>query len=168
MTRTRASAVVALIALCCLPPAIPLTHAQASSEDAIARRVAELERTVRELTARIEALEAGAVAEVAPAAEPPSEEVIRTAAVHHLEQADPMPLEFTPTLMGCNKAKVDRFSVVEIGAVQVSGSRSYWPVRVKVTGACTTAFGKTVAFDKEGVFHVSQNPFGEWVATPGR
>ena len=95
-------------------------------------------------------------------AKPPTEEQIRAVVVQYLQKADPMPLEFTPSMMGCNKARVDGFRVIEIGKAQPSGSSTHWPVKVHVQGTCSTAFGKILPFDKEGVFKITQDSFGEW------
>lgn len=171
MSTSRVPAILILTALSCLLMPSSVANAESSNSDALASRVAELETLVRQLEARVEQLESREGEPVVPAAEnitPPSEQEIRTTVVQHLQQADPMPLEFTPTLMGCNRAKVETFSVIEIGTLQKSGSNTLWPVKVKVAGVCMSAFGKPIPFDKEGVFIISQDSFGEWTATPRR
>jgi len=137
----------------------------------LVERIAKLEALVRELSGRVARLEGdGATAEEPPAetAEPPTEEQIGSVVKTYLAQADPMPLEFTPTIMGCNKARVGTFRVIDLGQAQSAGSTVYWPVRVHVTGECTTAFGKVLPFDKTGVFDIHQDAFGDWKGRVGR
>ena len=97
----------------------------------------------------------------------PTQEQICAGVRDYLAKADPMPLEFAPTPMGCNKARVNDCRVIDVGKSQSSGSSTYWPVKVHVDGACTTAFGKTMPFDKEGLFNITQDSFGEWKGSPG-
>ena len=170
MTRPSLS-ILSLVFLCCCVASVSPVDAQDGGTAELLERISELEKSVSQLDSRIRLLEknAGKGEPAAPAVTPPTEEQIRNVVVPYLEKADPVPLEFTPTIMGCNKARIDEFRVIEIGKAQTSGSSTSWMVKVHVQGVCTTAFGKTIPFEKNGgLFEIKQDSFGEWKGSPRR
>ena len=105
----------------------------------------------------------------------PSERVMRAAIVSSLEENVPRSIH-RRIHTRCVNGNVSDLGIRDVGQVQQTDEKTYWPVKVRVTGSCEEAppacgnymFGacETLDFDKSRAeFRVWQDPYGDWQAS---
>lgn len=106
----------------------------------------------------------------------PSEELLRSTIIASIEEGG-VPREIRGAMMtgSCADGNVKKLAIRGVGEEQKRAGKTYWPVKVRVTGSCTQNFNcgpdnimgecDTVTFDgEEAEFGVWKDPYGDWKA----
>ena len=90
----------------------------------------------------------------------PSTAAIEKVVLQSLEKSGPPAMG-----SGCmSNTSVANVTVFQVGEMQTSGNRKYWPVRVNVKGTCNDMMRRSRAFEGGMEYEIDKDAYGEWTA----